>query len=83
MYVRVSKRKNKNGSVVESYQLVQTQRHSITKIPTTNIIYNFGRAERVDQKILARLCNSVARLCGLKVIDNPQKNLKNNNQRRD
>ena len=73
MYIRVSKRKNKNGSVAEYYQLVQTQRDPITKMPTTNIIYNFGRAERVDQNFLIRLCNSVARLCGLKVINDPQK----------
>jgi PAS domain S-box-containing protein len=77
MYVRVTKRKNKNGSVAEYYQLVQTRRHPKTKIPTTNIIYNFGRAERVDHKILTRLCNSVARVCGLKVIDSAKKDLKN------
>jgi len=77
MYVRVTRRKNKNGSVAEYYQLVQTERDPTTRVPRTSIIYNFGRADRIDQNFLIRLCNSVARLCGLKTSADSQTGLKN------
>jgi hypothetical protein len=35
----------------------------------THIIHNFGRADQVDKDSLVRLCKSIARVCGLKVLD--------------
>jgi hypothetical protein len=34
-----------------------------------NIIHNFGRTDQLDRQQLVRLCQSIARVCGLTVID--------------
>jgi hypothetical protein len=69
MYLRITKRKNKDGSVVEYYQLAHNERHPVTRKPVAKIIYNFGRADQLDHDQLARLCHSIARVCGLTIID--------------
>ena len=69
MYLRTTRRKNKDGSIVEYYQLAHNERHPDTRKPTARIIHSFGRADKLDHDQLARLCNSIARVCGLKVID--------------
>ena len=33
------------------------------------IIHNFGRVDQLDREQLVRLCQSIARVCGLTVID--------------
>ena len=71
MYIRTTKRKNKDGSVVEYYQLAHNERHPETKVPTTQIIHNFGRADQVDLGALTRLCRSIARICGVEVLETP------------
>ena len=69
MYLRSTKRKNKDGSVVEYYQLAHNERHPVTRKPVAKIIHSFGRADELDRDQLVRLCNSIARVCGLHVID--------------
>jgi transposase len=69
MYLRTTKRKNKNGSVVEYYQLAHNKRHPETGKPVANIIHSFGRTDELDRDHLVRLCRSIARVCGLKVTD--------------
>ncbi len=69
MYLRTTRRKNKDGSIVEYYQLAHNERHPDTRNPAARIIHSFGRADKLDFNQLARLCNSIARVCGLKVID--------------
>lgn len=69
MYLRTTKRKNKDGSVVEYYQLAHNERHPETKKPVARIIHNFGRTDELDRDDLVRLCRSIARVCGLKVAD--------------
>jgi len=69
MYLRTTKRKNKNGSVVEYYQLAHNKRHQETGKPVAHIIHNFGRTDELDMDHLVRLCRSIARVCGLKVTD--------------
>jgi hypothetical protein len=69
MYLRSTKRKNKDGSEVEYFQLAHNERHPVTRKPVANIIHNFGRADEVDRDSLARLCKSIARVCGLTIID--------------
>lgn len=69
MYLRSTKRKNKDGSVVEYYQLAHNERHPVTRKPVAKIIHSFGRADELDLDQLVRLCNSIARVCGLHVID--------------
>jgi hypothetical protein len=69
MYLRSTKRTNKDGSVVEYYQLAHNQRHPVTRKPVAKIIHNFGRADQLDREELVRLCRSIARVCGLIVTD--------------
>lgn len=69
MYLRATKRKNKDGSVVEYYQLAHNVRDPETKKPVANIIHSFGRADELDREELIRLCNSIARVCGVQVVD--------------
>ena len=69
MYLRTTSRKNKNGSIVEYYQLAHNERHPETGKPVARIIHSFGRADQLDRDHLVRLCHSIARVCGLQVID--------------
>jgi transposase len=69
MYLRTTKRKNKDGSIVEYYQLAHNERHPVTRKPVAKIIHNFGRTDSLDREQLVRLCRSIARVCGLTVLD--------------
>ncbi len=69
MYLRKTKRKNKDGSVARYYQLAHNERHPVTGKSTAKIIHSFGRADTLDRESLVRLCRSIARVCGLEVID--------------
>jgi hypothetical protein len=69
MYLRTTKRKNKDGSVVAYYQLAHNQRHPVTKKPIAKVIHTFGRADELDREHLVRLCRSIARVCNVEVID--------------
>ena len=69
MYLRTTSRKNKDGSVVEYYQLAHKERHPETRKPVARIIHNFGRADTVDREQLVRLCRSIGRICGLEFTD--------------
>ena len=69
MYLRSTKRQNKDGSSVEYYQLAHNERHPETRKPVAKIIHNFGRADQLDRQQLVRLCQSIARVCGLIVTD--------------
>jgi len=69
MYLRTTKRKNSDGSVVEYYQLAHNVRHAKTGSPVAEIIHNFGRADELDRDELVRLCRSIARVCGVEVHD--------------
>ena len=65
----MTQRKNKDGSVVAYYQLAHNERDPITRKPIAKIIHNFGRVDQLDREQLVRLCRSIARVCGLTVID--------------
>ena len=69
MYLRTTKRKNKDGSVVEYYQLAHNERHPVTRKPVAKVIHNFGRTDQIDRHELIRLCRSIARVCGVIVTD--------------
>jgi transposase len=69
MYLRTTKRKNKDGSVVEYFQLAHNERHPDTGKPVAKIIHNFGRTDQLDREQLVRLCRSIARVCGVSVVD--------------
>jgi len=67
MYLRTTKRKNRDGSVVEYFQLAHNERDPESKKPVAHIIHSFGRADQLDRDDLARLCRSIARVCGMEV----------------
>ena len=69
MYLRTTQRKNKDGSVTKYYQLAHNERHPTSGKSTARIIHSFGRADQLDREALVRLCRSIARVCGVKVID--------------
>lgn len=61
MYLRETRRTNRDGSVVSYLQLAHNERHRETGSPVAKIIYNFGRADRVDREALRRLVRSIGR----------------------
>jgi transposase len=69
MYLRTTQRKNKDGSVTQYYQLAHNVRHPETGRTTARILHSFGRADQLDREQLVRLCRSIARVCGVEVID--------------
>ena len=69
MFLRVTKRKNRDGSTVEYLQLAHNVRDPETHKPVAQIIHNFGRADELDRDVLVRLCRSIARICGVEISD--------------
>jgi hypothetical protein len=61
MYLRQTRRTNRDGSVVSYLQLAHNERHRDTGAPTAKVIHNFGRADKVDQDALKRLVSSISR----------------------
>jgi DDE family transposase len=61
MFLRETRRKNQDGSVVSYLQLAHNQRHPVSGNPVAKVIHNFGRADTVDRAALARLVSSISR----------------------
>jgi hypothetical protein len=61
MYLRETRRTNRDGSVVRYLQLAHNERHPETGVSTAKVIHNFGRTENVDRAALARLVSSISR----------------------
>jgi hypothetical protein len=62
MYLRVTRRRNRDGSVVEYYQLAETRWDPERRQPTAHVIHNFGRADALDREGLRRLARSISRV---------------------
>ncbi len=62
MYLRETHRHNKDGTTVSYLQLAHNERHPVTRVPTTKVIHNFGRADQLDREALARLVRSISRV---------------------
>jgi len=63
MYLRVTRRRNQDGSVAEYYQLAETRWDPVKRHPTARIIHNFGRANAEQREALLRLARSITRVC--------------------
>jgi hypothetical protein len=50
MYLRTTKRKNRDESVVTYYHLAHNERHPQTKVSTPRVIHSYGRADLVDRE---------------------------------
>jgi hypothetical protein len=61
MYLRETRRRNADGSMVSYLALAQNERDPVTGVPRARIVHHFGRADRVDREALARLVRSISR----------------------
>ena len=61
MYLRETRRRNRDGSVVSYLQLAHNERHPVTGSPVAKVIHNFGRTDQVDREALRRLVSSISR----------------------
>src|SRR3954451_18546465 len=61
VYLRETRRMNRDGSVVRYLQLAHNERHPIIGSPGGKEIHRFGRADRVDREALGRLVASSSR----------------------
>jgi len=61
VYLRETRRTNRDGSVVRYLALAHNERHPVTGSPVAKVIHNFGRADRVDREALGRLVTSISR----------------------
>jgi len=61
VYLRETKRRNKDGSTVSYLQLAHNERHPVTGSPVARVIHNFGRADELDHEALRRLVRSISR----------------------
>jgi transposase len=64
MYLRTTKRRNKDGSEVVYYQLAETVYIKEKRQPQAHVVHTFGRADAVDLEALRRLAGSIERVCG-------------------
>jgi len=62
MYLRTIKRRNADGSVVAYYQLADNVWDAERRCAVAKVIYNFGRADTLDQDKLRRLARSILRV---------------------
>jgi hypothetical protein len=62
MYLRVTKRRNADGSEVSYYQLAENIWDAEKGCAVAKVIYNFGRADQLDVESLKRLAASILRV---------------------
>ena len=61
MYLRQTKRKNKDGSTAHYLQLAHNVRDPDTGVVSAKLLHSFGRAEHLEREALERLIASIAR----------------------
>lgn len=61
MYLRIVKRRNKDGSVVSYVQLAHNVWDPLKRCSRTQVIHSFGREDQLDREALARLVRSITR----------------------
>jgi Transposase DDE domain len=61
MYLRQTRRRNRDGSEVSYLALAHNERDPDSGMPKARIVHNFGRADQVDRDGLARLIASISR----------------------
>src|SRR5690242_16856270 len=62
MYLRITERRNKDGSTVAYYALAENAWNAETKRSETRVVHSFGRADRLDRVALKRLVQSINRV---------------------
>jgi hypothetical protein len=62
MYLRITQRRNQDGSTVAYYALAENTWNAAAKRSEAQIVHNFGRADQVDREGLKRLVDSINRV---------------------
>ena len=62
MYLRITQRRNRDGSTVAYYALAENVWNAAAKRSEAQVVHNFGRADQVDRAALQRLVNSINRV---------------------
>lgn len=62
MYLRTTRRRNADGSVVQYYQLAENAWDRDKGCAVAKVVYNFGRADALDRPALQRLARSILRV---------------------
>jgi Transposase DDE domain len=62
MYLRITERRNKDGSTATYYALAENTWDAEAKRSETKVIHSFGRADRLDREVLKRLVRSINRV---------------------
>ena len=62
MYLRMTRRRNGDGTEVRYYQLAENVWDSAKGCAVAKVVYNFGRAEQLDTDELRRLARSILRV---------------------
>ena len=62
MYLRVTKRRNQDGSTVAYYALAENVWNAAARRAEAKVVHSFGRADQLDPEALRRLVRSVNRV---------------------
>ncbi|MCW2240613.1 IS1634 family transposase [Azospirillum canadense] len=62
MYLRITERRNKDGSTVTYYALAENTWNAQARRAEARVVHNFGRADQVDCEALKRLVKSINRV---------------------
>ena len=69
MYLRVTERRNRDGSTVAYYALAENNWNAEAKRSETRVIHSFGRADQRDRAALQRLVASINRVIDADAAD--------------
>lgn len=69
MYLRVTERRNRDGSTVAYYALAENDWNAEAKRSETRVIHSFGRADQLDRTALQRLVASINRVIDADAVD--------------
>jgi hypothetical protein len=69
MYLRVTERRNRDGSTVAYYALAENDWNAAAKRSETRVIHSFGRADQLDRAALQRLVASINRVIDADAAD--------------
>lgn len=69
MYLRVTERRNRDGSSTAYYALAENVWNATAKRSEVRMVHNFGRADRLDKAALQRLLASISRVIDADAAD--------------
>ena len=69
MYLRVTERRNRDGSTLAYYALAENVWNAKAKRSEAQVVHNFGRADQIDKAALQRLVASINRVIDADAAD--------------